>query len=291
MQMKKRLVYHRNVIGHEINESLQYHGEDVLDREVYCRKLHRIVEPLQKECESCLFYAGWDHGNGHICKWEDIVEEEYHIPHVDRYKEYERVDILIKKGVLESMEDNPILRVKNLCYDKNKWIYEQSSDFKNRFLLGTRGNKTLICCGVNPSTASPEDLDPTMKRVDSFAKANGYDSYIMINLYPMRATDPKHMHDKMDEEIVSKNLQIIEDVLAVGNCDVWAAWGEIIKTSKKEYLKKCLEEIVRIADKYQVTWYTIGQETKDGHPRHPLYLKEDSCKKTFDVHTYLKRLG
>ena len=47
--MEKKLVYHRNWIGHEINESLMYHADDVFDREIYCRKLHLITEPLVSE--------------------------------------------------------------------------------------------------------------------------------------------------------------------------------------------------------------------------------------------------
>jgi len=91
--------------------------------------------------------------------------------------------------------------IANKPYDEREWIYRQSDDKKNRFLLGKRGEKTLICCGVNPSVASPEDLDPTMKNVQRFAEKNGYDSYLMINLYPMRATNPDEMHEEMDKYI------------------------------------------------------------------------------------------
>ena len=36
--MNKRLVYHHNLIGHEINETLNYYKNDIFDREIYCRK-------------------------------------------------------------------------------------------------------------------------------------------------------------------------------------------------------------------------------------------------------------
>ena len=32
--MQKKLVYHHNMIGHEINESLEYYADDVFDREI-----------------------------------------------------------------------------------------------------------------------------------------------------------------------------------------------------------------------------------------------------------------
>ena len=171
---------------------------------------------------------------------------------------------------------------------EDEWVYEQSEDRMSRFLLGKKGNKTLICCGVNPSTASPNNLDPTMKNVAALAKANGYDSYLMINLYPMRATNPKDMHKVMDENIVKKNLEYIAQVLATTECDIWAAWGNLIKARK--YLKDCLKRIVEVADTYQCNWYTIGQRTKEGHPHHPLYLNRECKKESFDIHEYIRML-
>lgn len=286
--MEKRLVYHHNLIGHEINESLQLFADDVLDREVYCKKLHVIKEPKIDDCKECPYYEGLEQGHGHECVWEDVTELHHVVQHEDRYKEYERVDKLMKKGFLECAEDDLTAKVKNLPYDESVWIYEQSADIKNRFLLGKRGNRTLVCCGVNPSYASPEDLDPTMKNVEAFAKANGYDSYIMINLYPMRATNPNKMHKVEDEEIICKNLRFIETVLSAENCDIWAAWGTLIKTRK--YLCECLQRLVKIADAYGCKWYTIGEKSKEGHPHHPLYLNRQKSMEPFDVHTYLKMI-
>lgn len=285
--MDKKLIYHHNLIGHEINESLEFYASDALDREIYCRKKHLVTEPVESDCKSCPCFAGLEQGHGHECAWEDVTTEEHVVRHEERYKEYERVDKLIKLGVLEKVSDIPAFNVRILPYDENKWIYKQSKDMENRYLLGKRGEKILICCGVNPSTASPDDLDPTMKRVESLAKANRYDGYIMINLYPMRATDPNKMHEHMNENIVEKNLEHIKSVLSVGNADIWAAWGNLIE--KREYLKECLMKIVDIADTYNCNWYTMGTLTKGEHPRHPLYLNGKCKKEKFDIHDYLKK--
>lgn len=286
--MEKSLVYHHNLIGHEINESLTYYKNDVFDREIYCRKKHLITEPKKEDCDGCPYFAGLEQGHGHECAWQDVEIQEYVVKHEDRYKEYERVDKLIKLGILENVADSSAAQVKNLEYDKSEWIYEQSEDRTNRFLLGKRGENPLICCGVNPSTASPGDLDPTMKRVQTFAKANGYDSYIMINLYPMRATNPDKMHTEMDKKIVEKNLEYIRQLLSEGNRDIWAAWGNLIE--KRSYLRECLASIAEIAEANQCNWYIMGKTTKEGHPRHPLYLKKECEKNEFSISAYLKTL-
>lgn len=286
--MEKRVVYHHNLIGHEINESLEHFADDVFDREIYCRKKHQVLEPLEKDCIGCGYFVGVEQGHGHECAWEDVTEAEYTIFHEDRYKEYERVDRLIKQGIIEKEDKNLIIKVKNKFYDQDKWIYAQSEDLKNRYLLGTKGMRTLICCGVNPSFASPEDLDPTMKNVEYFAEKNGYDSYVMINLYPMRATDPHDMHLVRDDTIVKENLEHIEKLISTGSCDIWAAWGTLVKTRK--YLKECLLQIADIADKYDCKWFTIGEKTKEGHPHHPLYLSKKCGMESFDVYEYIKSI-
>ena len=154
-----KLVHHHNFIGHEINESLEFYTDDVLDREIYCRKLHTIKEPLTQDCNDCPCFAGWEQGHGHECVWDDVVDE-IDVRHDDRYKEFERVDKLIKQGILKSdVCDCTVFKVKNLDYDKEQWIYEESDDKVLRYILGTKGKKPLICFGVNPSTASPNDLD------------------------------------------------------------------------------------------------------------------------------------
>ena len=62
-----------------------------------------------------------------------------------------------------------------------------------RYILGTRGTRPLICVGINPSTAAPDALDPTLQSVERIALTNGYDSFLMFNVYAQRATRPDDM--------------------------------------------------------------------------------------------------
>ena len=145
------------------------------------------------------------------------------------------------------MNDNCIFE-----YDKAKWIFEYDKTAKDittapRFVLGTRGNKPLICIGLNPSTALPDALDMTLKKVEHYAK--GYDSWIMLNLYPQRATDPSNINEKLDEELHQRNLKYIREILSQPNAsDIWAAWGDEI--TGRAFLKNCLGDIVGIANKF-----------------------------------------
>lgn len=71
-------------------------------------------------------------------------------------------------------------------YDVTKWLYVPNRYGEYRYILGTRGDRPLICIGVNPSTAAPGELDPTLRSVERVAHHNGYDSFIMFNVYAQR---------------------------------------------------------------------------------------------------------
>lgn len=54
-------------------------------------------------------------------------------------------------------------------YDAEKWLYVPDYYTDYRYILGTRGSDPLICIGINPSTAAPDDLDNTLKSVSRIA--------------------------------------------------------------------------------------------------------------------------
>ena len=90
-------VRHHNLIGREINESLDLYPDMPEDREIYCRKLHKVVVPLAEDCANCPYLTGVEQGHGIECTWDDECEEEHVVRHEERFKEYERVDKLIRK--------------------------------------------------------------------------------------------------------------------------------------------------------------------------------------------------
>ena len=48
-----------------------------------------------------------------------------------------------------------------------------------------------VFIGLNPSTADATEDDPTLKRCISFAQKWGYGSLLLVNLFSLRATDPR----------------------------------------------------------------------------------------------------
>ncbi|MBR0040479.1 MAG: DUF1643 domain-containing protein [Oscillospiraceae bacterium] len=181
---------------------------------------------------------------------------------------------------------------RNGNYDSGRWIYVPDFYTEYRYILGTRGDDPLICIGINPSTAAPDDLDNTLKSVSRIAAHNGYDSWIMFNVYAQRATRPDDMDREMNERLHRENMRAFEYILR-GVKDplrpaVWAAWGTIIE--KRPYLKDCVLDMVRLGREYGAEWLCAGKCSAKGHPHHPLYLKKDEKVKAFDVASYLETL-
>ena len=174
-------------------------------------------------------------------------------------------------------------------YDINEWLYAPNFYSEYRYILGTRGKKPLICIGINPSTAEPGNLDNTLKSVQRIAHGNGFDSFIMFNVYAQRATRPDDMERQCNLHLHRENMEAFRYVLSLPEKSaVWAAWGAIIE--KRNYLSACVRDMVAVGQEFGAQWYHAGAVSKKGHPHHPLYLRKDEPLKPFDIEGYLDLL-
>ncbi len=178
-------------------------------------------------------------------------------------------------------------------YDRSRWIYVPDHYSEYRYILGTRGEHPLICIGINPSTAVPDRLDNTLKSAQRIALHNGYDSFIMFNVYAQRATNPDDMERVMNPLLHRENMKafswVLEQAASHAAPDLWAAWGAIIE--KRGYLAGCVQDMIRIGNACGAGWWTAGPRSKAGHPHHPLYLKSDTPLEPFtDLAEYLETI-
>ena len=174
-------------------------------------------------------------------------------------------------------------------YDVEKWLYAPNFYSEYRYILGTRGKNPLICVGINPSTAKPDDLDNTLKSVQRIAAGNGFDSFLMFNVYAQRATRPDDMERQCNLRLHEENMKAWRYLLSLAKEPaVWAAWGAIIE--KRKYLPRCVADMLAISREYDASWFCAGAISKKGHPHHPLYLRKDEKLKPFDTESYLSKL-
>ena len=169
-------------------------------------------------------------------------------------------------------------------YDVEKWLFVPNTYTEYRYILGTRGARPLICIGINPSTARPGALDPTLKSVERIALGNGFDSFIMFNVYAQRATSPDDMEWVLNEDLHRENMWAFDYILSLSERPtVWAAWGTIIEK------RDCLQDMIAIGQARGARWAKCGKTSAAGHPHHPLYLRSDSPIEVFPVEEYVQR--
>lgn len=178
-------------------------------------------------------------------------------------------------------------------YDAQKWLYVPDFYTEYRYILGTCGTDPLICIGINPSTAAPDDLDNTLKSVSRIAAGNGFDSWIMFNVYAQRATRPDDMDRELNQRLHEENMAAFEYILSTASSGgaspaIWAAWGTIIE--KRPYLPHCLRDMAQLGERYGAHWLKAGKCSAKGHPHHPLYLRKDEKTESFDILGYLDKL-
>lgn len=173
-------------------------------------------------------------------------------------------------------------------YEVRQWLYVPNTYAEYRYILGTRGRRPLICMGINPSTAAPDALDPTLKSAERIALSNGYDSFLMFNVYAQRATRPDDMEETVNPTLHRENQKAFAYLLSLSEHPaVWAAWGNLIE--KREYLIGCVRDFAALGKEAGASWFTAGPLLKSGNPHHPLYLKRNTLLLPFDIDTYLNR--
>ena len=167
-------------------------------------------------------------------------------------------------------------------------IYQKSHDNRARFSLGKWGNRTLITLGVNPSTATDQKFDRTIQKVITFSERNDFDGWLMINLYPQRATSLSDLNPDMSLSYHRTNLKVVETLVRqVSQPIIWCAWGDAIE--ERPYLMNCLKDLAKSIDQYKPQYHRIGTLTQFGNPRHPSRLSYSQPMKHFGVKEYLHR--
>lgn len=112
---------------------------------------------------------------------------------------------------------------------------------------------------LNPSTADADQLDPTLRRCVTFAKREGFGGMVIRNLYAFRTKHPEVML-AADDPVGPDN----DRILASATGTVVAGWGANAAPAR---VAEALALLPRL--------HVLGT-TKDGHPRHPLYVRADA---------------
>lgn len=116
---------------------------------------------------------------------------------------------------------------------------------------------------LNPSTATEMQNDPTVERCERRARALGYGGFRVVNLFAYRATDPAQLRKVVDPVGPDNDATLTKaatwaDTIICG----WGMHGGLYERGAK------IRTRLRASGK---DLHHLGL-TKDGQPRHPLYV-------------------
>lgn len=137
-----------------------------------------------------------------------------------------------------------------------------SNDRKYRYVLWRIWDDTkpkIMFIGLNPSTASEDLDDPTIRRVKRFAADWGYGGVYMTNLFGIVSPDPSILIES-GLDIIGDNDRWLIDIS--GKCEaILFAWGAF---------QEAEDRAKRVVAMFEDA-ICLGVN-KNGSPKHPLYI-------------------
>lgn len=151
-----------------------------------------------------------------------------------------------------------------------------------RYWLGRRfvgsGNpgRYMTFLMLNPSKADAAKDDPTIRRCMTFAKREGCDMMIVVNLFGIRSTNPAGIFSYSDPA-GRDNDKYIRCAASVSQ-HIVVAWGSLKTLSSEARGTRTMfdERLQEVRDLLRDRSLFCLGTTLDGNPRHPLYVKNDA---------------
>ena len=165
-------------------------------------------------------------------------------------------------------------------------IYASGRRDRWRFLLGKSGARPLFAIGLNPNTATRDRSDVTATKVERVAARAGFDGFVLVNLYPVRAARCTALPERADRAAYATNLvRIRQWIERLRPEAIWAAWGADVLA--RDYFVRAVRALLGDA-RLVPEWLRFGPPTAAGHPRHPSRLSYAWSFAPFDAAEYLR---
>ena len=132
------------------------------------------------------------------------------------------------------------------------------------------GEGTVLFIMLNPSTADAETDDPTIRRCIGFARRWGFRALAVGNLFALRATDPRELKRVADPVGPDNDEHLL--AMAEAAAATIAAWGQFgVYLQRERHVRQMIGGLEHLG------------LTKQGYPRHPLYLRADATREALSV--------
>lgn len=149
-------------------------------------------------------------------------------------------------------------------------IPEKDNDLQ--FLLANKGTKNILVVGLNPPDSDSADPGSSLHYIEQVAEDMGYDSWVLVNLFPIREAKVFNMDSLQLEALIRYNIHLIKLVLESEQFeikDVLLAWGNGIES--QPYLNQAAgylyKELLGLDLNYLCYWRTAMGNPRDLIPK------------------------
>ena len=139
-----------------------------------------------------------------------------------------------------------------------------------RYGLSKAGSNPLIVIGMNPSLATMDYADLTVRKISKVAMECTYDGWVMLNVHPVYSTNPRDVeltNDNLDE--LQNNLNYIRECLnRFPDAPVFVAWGKNNGVPILDLGRKMVNDLLKEMERECYAF----QLNNDNSPTHPSRL-------------------
>jgi hypothetical protein len=129
----------------------------------------------------------------------------------------------------------------------------------------------LIFIGLNPSRADGQRDDPTLRRLQCFARSWGYGALEVLNLFARISPSPALLHRAADPVGTDTDAWIQARLAAEPEAALWLGWGNRGSWAGRDRTVLAQLRVWLAAEAPGRPCFSLGL-TAAGRPRHPLYL-------------------
>lgn len=142
-------------------------------------------------------------------------------------------------------------------------VYSDCETYRYALTRVWSAGPRLLWVMLNPSTASALANDPTVERCERRARSLGFGAFRVVNLFALRATDPRQLR-AVDDPVGPDNDDAIDDGTVWANA-ILCGWGGLGGLGGRDRAMA-----TRLHGSGKPVWH-LGL-TKAGQPKHPLYI-------------------
>jgi hypothetical protein len=148
--------------------------------------------------------------------------------------------------------------------------FDASGRYRYHYRWSWATGPRVLFIGLNPSTATAEKPDHTVRKWRGFTTRLGYNGFMVVNLFAYRARNPRDLLtevDKIDDEHSDGHNDETIRLSVITSDLVVACWGRPpsgVLRPRIAHVRALLRETFRPIKCWGLT--------ADGQPRHPLML-------------------